>query len=541
MSTRLVSLDFSRELARLTQGFTGREWLVDKLARIIAGQPEQIILLTGEPGIGKSSLAARLLTVRQDVAARHFCVARRIDTITPGTVIRSLATQLSAALPAFNIALLESIKPWQVELNVHIQIKNPAPGTTTTGVLIQNISATNPDEELELLLRAPLATMKASARNVVIVIDALDEALSYRGTPNLVELLAKLGGLPSWLTLFCTSRRSDAVLGHLQPLQPFVLDAGSPENLADVRAYVEKRVSDPSIIARLQQSGIDTETLIEGVTQRAAGNFLYAVIVLDDMATGRLRLEKFEELPQGLDAVYAGFLRRFSDEDWQSMFQPILGKLAVAQEPLTEDQLAAFTGMTPSKVRNALGILDQYLIFSEIGGAAVSFELFHESLREFLRAPNRAGRYWCNPAEEHGAIADYYLTELKAKGVSSDPYLIRHLPLHLAQAGRSEALIGQLSDYTWLKNKLENMTVYELLADFRLAPPQTPITEIESILRLSTFALERDAGQFWNQFHSRSLSAPQPLLQKYPKRPEIPWLRLRRPSLRQFGDPLKWV
>ena len=101
-----------------------------------------------------------------------------------------------------------------VRANINIQIKNALASGTAVGLIIHNVSATNPDEELEILLRAPLATMDAPTRNAVIVIDALDEALSYKGTPNLVELLAKLHGLPSWLTLFCTSRRSDSVLSH---------------------------------------------------------------------------------------------------------------------------------------------------------------------------------------------------------------------------------------------------------------------------------------------------------------------------------------
>ncbi|HUC85436.1 MAG TPA: AAA family ATPase, partial [Candidatus Acidoferrales bacterium] len=541
MSSRLVSLDFSRELARLTHGFTGRAWLFQRLAELMDQETGRLILLTGEPGIGKSALAARLVGVRQDVAAHHFCFARRVATITPGTVIHSLASQLCASLPDFQAALLKSIKPWQVELNVNIHLQHAEPGAITTGVNIHNIPVTNPDEELELLLRAPLAAMTSPRQTWIIVIDALDEALGYQGTPHLVELLAKLYGLPAWLRLFCTSRRSDSVLSHLQPLQPLVLEAGSAENLADVRAYVRQRASAPPISDRLPPSEQGQSAFVERVTTRAAGNFLYAAMVLDDVAAGHLATDALEELPQGLDEVYAGFLRRIPDAVWQSTLKLLLGKLAVAQEPLTEDQLAGFTGLAPSQVRAALGTLDQYLSFSDPHAGDVSFELFHESLRDFLLAKKRAGRYWCNPAEEHCAIADYYLAGPRTPGLRVDFYRIRYLPLHLCQAGKAEALARLLSDYSWLKIKLENTSVYDVLADFRLAQPQPPIDDCQSILRLSTFALEREAQQLWSQFYSRSLERASPLLRDFPASPDGPWLRLQRPSVRQSGDALKWV
>jgi hypothetical protein len=49
-----------------------------------------------------------------------------------------------------------------VRANINIQIKNALASGTAVGLIIHNVSATNPDEELEILLRAPLASKTCS-------------------------------------------------------------------------------------------------------------------------------------------------------------------------------------------------------------------------------------------------------------------------------------------------------------------------------------------------------------------------------------------
>lgn len=209
---RLTALDFSTDVERLTQRFSGRVALFREVEAALAGGESTTILLCGKPGIGKSAVVARLLQTRTDVAAYHFCVARRVATITPGTVFRSLCQQLCLTVPGFDIALLNSIRPYQLTLNVNIHATNVE---TVTGVRVHNVTTKDADEDLEVLLRAPLAATPDPGRRAVILVDALDEALTYKGSPTLVELLAKLDDLPAWVRLFCTSRKTDDVLSQL--------------------------------------------------------------------------------------------------------------------------------------------------------------------------------------------------------------------------------------------------------------------------------------------------------------------------------------
>jgi predicted ATPase len=117
------SLDFSDYIDERTRGFTGREW-VFKAIDLWLKQPagSSCFLLTGEPGSGKSAIAARLAQVSDVLvpkipkcesikpgflSAVHFCSARERQWINPHRFSESLALQLAARYPAYASALAE--------------------------------------------------------------------------------------------------------------------------------------------------------------------------------------------------------------------------------------------------------------------------------------------------------------------------------------------------------------------------------------------------------------------------------------------------
>jgi ATP-dependent Clp protease ATP-binding subunit ClpA len=57
MTTRLSAINFTSDLARLTENFTGRQWVFDEIDRWLTEREERFFILTGEPGIGKSAIA----------------------------------------------------------------------------------------------------------------------------------------------------------------------------------------------------------------------------------------------------------------------------------------------------------------------------------------------------------------------------------------------------------------------------------------------------------------------------------------------------
>jgi hypothetical protein len=119
---RLAPIDFTRYIDRLTERFTGREWLFEQIDHWLHQGNEQFYLLTGEPGVGKSAIAAKLTQIRSDIAAYHFCRAGDVETVRPGRVLRSLAAQLGKTLPHYGEALAKTIDPIHLRIDVNINI-----------------------------------------------------------------------------------------------------------------------------------------------------------------------------------------------------------------------------------------------------------------------------------------------------------------------------------------------------------------------------------------------------------------------------------
>ncbi|MBW4499642.1 MAG: hypothetical protein KME57_08750 [Scytonema hyalinum WJT4-NPBG1] len=92
VATQVKAIAFDRDIERLTESFTDREWVFEEIDRWLQQDNERFFILTGEPGVGKSAIAARLTQIRNDVAAYHFCRAGDVETVRPGRILRSPST-----------------------------------------------------------------------------------------------------------------------------------------------------------------------------------------------------------------------------------------------------------------------------------------------------------------------------------------------------------------------------------------------------------------------------------------------------------------
>ncbi len=87
--SRLIAIAFERDIEILTEGFPGWEWLFEKIYLWFQQDNERFFILTGERGIGKSSLAAHLTQTRKDIVVYHLCQAADLETLKPGRIMRS--------------------------------------------------------------------------------------------------------------------------------------------------------------------------------------------------------------------------------------------------------------------------------------------------------------------------------------------------------------------------------------------------------------------------------------------------------------------
>lgn len=433
ISTKLEAFAFPN-LQQLTESFKGRSRILNEIDHWLQQNDQRFFLLTGEPGVGKSAIAAHLTQTRKDIVAYHFCQADDVNTLKPGQIVRSLSAQLMKTLPGYSQALLNTIKSPTLAAKVKITYQK-ATNSEITEVFIGNLKSSNEGKEgqedldslLEILIRAPLAALgdyqESLPDRAIFLIDGLDMAVSMAAAAqddeDIVTLLANFSeaeNLPSWVRFILTSRPDRRVLREFEPLHlykseaetqnldaqtkavilpncQYKLNEMSDKNQADIRQYIEQRVKQPAFQTLLATAQMSEQTLVEALTEQAQGNFRYVRCVLDELESGMQSSIQLSLLPESLKQIYAQeWFVAASDNECQS----ILRAIANAQEFLTEDELVSLTELRPRLVRQALWGLRQFL---DVGTKQIpvtpendekkvedvdTFAIFHPSLREYL-------------------------------------------------------------------------------------------------------------------------------------------------------------
>ena len=411
MENRLTALDFTSNISRLTENFMGRQWIFDEIDRWLKESEQRFFILTGEPGVGKSAIAAHLIQTRTDIVAHHFCQLGNEETVHPSRVLRSLAAQLlnqTQDFPYYGDALLNTIKSTlSTEIDIKIEKIEDLISRTKSKVKrveINHVNTSDIANELDILIRAPLAALPALYKKyekeppelAIILIDGLDIAVTLEAgvqeDEDLATLFASLSedeSLPSWIRFIFTTRPDRRVLREFEPLKPYLIDERSEKNLADIRQYVNWRMSLPTLQQQVTKTKIEAQEWIEQLTQRSQGNFRYIKSLLDELEIGICSLNALPALPQDLVNSYDNdFAQRFPVSEWSNRHDLILKTLAEAEHPLTEDELVTLTKMRPRELRQDLWGLRQFLDVDLVGDKLEdqheTFTIFHHSLKEYL-------------------------------------------------------------------------------------------------------------------------------------------------------------
>ena len=125
------------------------------------------------------------------------------------------------------------------------------------------------------------------------------------------------------------------------------------------------------------------EQFVATIRDKSEGNFLYVRYLLQMMLDRQrpITLESLAAVPAGLDDIYLEFVQRLvpsGAQVWHSEYGKVLGVLAVGQVPLTEDQIANFTALSPTAARVALQNMRELLETNESRQASQrEYSLYH--------------------------------------------------------------------------------------------------------------------------------------------------------------------
>jgi len=434
-------MDFLSYINDRTKYFVGRDWVFKKVNDWTATN-SKIFLLVGGPGTGKSAITARLVSASNGVTIdsvptlipgwltySHFCQAGFGDTVNPLLFVASLSEALANRYPKFR-ASLEKTASSQIVLRQ--DITNVAPGASVVGPRVGEIriEIKNGDARplFDQAVRLPLKELcdKQFTDSIFILVDSLDEALTFNPDSNITQLMKLVNDFPDQVRFIFTSRSSNRVFNLVGPptLDLIVDAAGQPD---EVELYARTRLNGVGEPQRTQ--------LAQRIAKKSSGNFLYAFHVLNDViAAGAIVDGDTIPLPDELDDVYRAFLKRelaSNPQSWSDVYRPLLGPIAVALgEGLTREQLIGITDLAEDKTDDVLKICGQYLVGGE--AEAQPYRIYHQSFREFLLTDKDYSVY---PAERHEAIAKYFQKECGANwNRCGDAYGVRYTPAHWADS-----------------------------------------------------------------------------------------------------------
>ena len=396
-----------------------RLWLDDLTSE------NRVIVISGDAGMGKSVIAA-VVCQRMQHAGRlsgsHFCQHNKERYRNPKVMLQSLACQLCDGLPEYKSELVKKL-------------------SRNLGVDINSLEV---QELFEFLFEEPLRRVGDPGRNLLLVIDGLDES-EYKSRNDLLDVVANhFWKLPVWFRFLVTARPEVNIADRVKKFNPIQLEQDNEENVKDIRLFLEKQLS--CVI----QAG-SKEVVIDSLVREAAGHFLYAYLMVDFIKKNVSLLTPEElgrTLPSGVSSVYQSYFERLEKElkIGEDQFLTFLSALAAAREPLPLDfvsKMMLSDSKSPSGPRNVTKAINSISTLLPVHDDCIAF--FHKSVKDWLTERTTYGQHTFSVDEKQGHVilsrlCTSELNNMKRKGVhgtefsNTARYALQHGVYHMLES-----------------------------------------------------------------------------------------------------------
>ena len=340
----------------------------------------------------------------------------------PKVMLQSLAGQLCDVLPEYKSELVMKL-------------------SRNLGVDMNNLEV---QELFEFLFEEPLCSVGDPGKNLLLVIDGLDES-EYKGRNDLLDVVANyFCKLPVWFRFLVTTRPEVNIAGRLKKFNPIQLEQDDEENVKDIRLFLEKQLSN------VIQAGCN-EVIIDALVREAAGHFLYAYLMVDFVKenVSLLTPEQLGRiLPSGVSSVYQSYFERLEKEleIGEDQFLTFLSAMAAAREPLPQgfvSKMLLLDSKAPSGPRKVTKAIDSISTLLPVHDDCIVF--FHKSVKDWLTDRTAYGRHTFSVDEKQGHVmlsqlCTNELNNVKRKGVygtefsNTARYALQHGVYHMLES-----------------------------------------------------------------------------------------------------------
>ena len=392
-----------------------REWVFDRVQNWLDDRSSQnrAMVISANAGMGKSVIAAVICRRMQDagrLSGSHFCQYNNVRYCKPQLMIQSLACHLSRALPEYKRALVE-----QLSRNVGTDLNN-------MGV----------EELFALLFKEPLSAIGDQGRNMLMVIDGLDES-EYEGRNELLDVIAnQFIKLANWIRFLLTTRPAINITEKLKHLKPFELNYNDEKNIEDVRVLFQKNLEH---VVKLGNLGEYVERLV----LKSEGLMLYAhflILAITENPSIFHEGDLVGSSPSGISSVYHSYFERLERELLKELhikeenFLNLLSAIAASREPLPVGFVSKIlvpnsnSPLARRKVLRALGSVSALLPVRDD-----CLHVIHKSVKDWLTDISCYGEHEFSTSESEGhriqeALCTDELKNLKRKSVNKVQFSI---------------------------------------------------------------------------------------------------------------------
>lgn len=347
---------FSNLVEERTRNFVGREFIFRAIDEHLR-RPEfhsGYITITGEPGIGKTSIIAKL--IQQHGYVHHFNIAHQLISSTEA-FLKNVCAQLIV----------------RYSLN-HTML--PLPDAANDSGFLSGLLAEAVDKSNE---------------TIIVLVDALDEA-EDPPPPATANRLLLPPSLPERVFFIVTTREKHHYQFKVDHQENIYINDNDPHNIADVQTYIRRFLEQHQVQMNraVSQWGVSEEDFVNVITDKSEGNFMYLVYVLSDIRDEKLNsitIDCLQNLPKGLRSYYEHHWTRMKIEDgeaFKNLYEPVVCALAAAHEPITLSRLAEWTKLTYADLIRVVREWREFLNKYESEAGEDFYRIYHSSFRDFL-------------------------------------------------------------------------------------------------------------------------------------------------------------
>ncbi len=409
------------------ENFFGRSWFFRELGDIFETIDAPAgVLITGDPGSGKSALMSQLicspfssLAIYDNIIGYHICDYSEKGKRNGARFVRNLVDQIASNIPEYALYVNNKVHI-QTELDKHCY-RDPTSCFFTTII-------------------GPLRNLKNKPGNFkYIVIDALDECIEKDEEPSaILDILHyKMSYFPKWLKIIMSSQNGTTVNTKIpRAVRRMPLNPDDERNIEDIRSYISRYLRNKfSFISKLYKAISplhgSTNEITNELLKRAEGNFLFVKTNLQNNLEddGTIHLSS---LPNSLHDMYYQLFQRYfikkDSERYEILFEVLL---ASGSLPKTEFSEILKRENKNNGMEELVERVNSLLHFRQDDTVSI----YHQSFAEWLmNNNNRVKGFSIQKRRGHEYIANFLVDRLRSNHNITFSELSR-LCMHVLDSG----------------------------------------------------------------------------------------------------------